>query len=418
MQARSFHYGWVIVANGFFLEMVVMGAALYSYSVFVMPFSRAFGVGTFEAMLGLTALNIAVAVLSPLAGHLISRGSPKRYMIFGISMLGAGFLLVGVSESMWWVCAMYASFIGLGYALVAPIAASALITNWFDELRGRALSIAAMGTSFGGLIIPPFVAFTIVQYDWRVAFMLLAGLFFLVSLPLVLAMVVDRPGDAGLRPYGMRQLPGSEDDSLSTGDDTVPSLSMLLKNLLFWRLGISLGIGFAVFMAVTANIVPYATTLGFTEAQGAMFLAGITACALLGKVVFALVTDRIGIRNTFLCALLLNILAMLMLLGLPYFYTLFIAVVCVGLSSGGLLVSWPGFIALHFGKQALAKVMGASAPLVNGCMMLFPPFAGKVFDVSGDYRPAFAAFLFLLLVGVLLTLGLNRPARTVLLGPR
>tara|TARA_E500000305_G_C4029253_1_gene243891 strand:- start:3741 stop:5018 length:1278 start_codon:yes stop_codon:yes gene_type:complete len=401
-----FHYGWVIVANGFFLEMIVMGAALYAFSVFVLPLSRAFETGTFEVMLGLTSLNIAIAVLSPLAGHLIANGSPRRYMVVGLISLAIGFMLASLSASIWLIWFSYATFIGAGYALVAPIAASALITNWFDNLRGRALSIAAMGTSFGGLAIPPVVAMIVDVYGWRPAFQMLSGLFLVVSVPLVYVFVIDRPVDRGLEPYGKQISPKTE-QLIDEKHDIVPTIAHILRQPVFWRLGFALGIGFAVFMAVTANIVPYSTTLGFSERQGALFLAGITACALVGKILFAVITDRLGVKRTFIVALLLNILAMVMLLWLPYFYTLFFAVICVGLSSGGLLVSWPGYIAVYFGKESLAKVMGTSAPIINGCMIFFPPFASKIYDITGKYNIAFLVFLFTLLLALFLASGLR-----------
>ena len=192
----------MIVAYGFFVEMVVMGTALYSYSVFVLPLSRAFDTGIFAAMLGLTGLNVAVAILSPFAGHLITRGSAKTYMIVGLGLLGAGFFLVSLTTALWQLVALYAVLIGFGYAFAAPIAASAVIASWFTTFRGRALSIAAIGTSFGGLIIPPAAAYIIVVADWRTAFQAFAAIFFVISIPLVWWLLVDRPEQMGLRPYG------------------------------------------------------------------------------------------------------------------------------------------------------------------------------------------------------------------------
>ena len=386
-------YGWIIVANGFFLEMVVMGTALYAYGVFLLPLSREFDTGIFGAMLGLTAMNASIALLSPVAGYLISRGSIKHCMLIGLSLLGTGFYLASLAQELWQIIAVYALFIGFGYALVAPIGASAVITNWFSSLRGRALSIAAMGTSFGGLTIVPVAAYVITISDWRTAYQVFSLSFFLISIPLVLILLVDTPEEKGLQPYRNE----NEKDDLAETAEMITTRD-ILRNRDFWLIALAISGGFSVFAAFTANLVPYAITLGFSEHDSAVFLSGLTACAIIGKVGFAAITDRIGVLATYSTAIGLNILAMILLTLIPTYYTLFVATVCVGLSSGGLLPSWPNFIGQRFGRRALAKIMGMSAPIVNGGMMLSPPLAGWIFDTYGDYRPAFIVFFIVLLV--------------------
>ena len=125
----------------------------------------------------------------------------------------------------------------------------------------------------------------------------------------------------------------------------------------------------------------------------------------MGKFFFATFTDAMGLRNTLWIALALNSGALIALLTMTDYTGLAIASACVGGAAGGLLPVWPGLVAFRFGRHSLPKVMGLMGPIVVSLQGF-----GAAVAASLHYRLAFEIFLGLMVVSVIVSRNLNKPA--------
>ncbi len=92
--------GWHQVAATMLLQAVATGSVFISFSVLAKAYGEEFQPDRSVLMMALTAVIIANGVLGPILGRALEKFSIKRLMIFGVAMLGAGFLLVSQAQAM------------------------------------------------------------------------------------------------------------------------------------------------------------------------------------------------------------------------------------------------------------------------------------------------------------------------------
>ena len=396
-------YGWFVVAAAFIAFGMVYGTITYSFTVFVNPVAKTFGATPAQVQLAFALTNVGTGILGIYAGRLLGRYSKRNCIMAGLAILAAAFFLLSLTTVLWQFIALYAVIVAFGASLAAPMGASAVVANWFAQSRGRALTCATMGTSFGQLVIPKVAAIIMERHGWQAAYQTFSVVLVVIAIPIVFLIVTDRPEDKGLKPYGAGDSsvaagsPGAAQPLLSTGQ--------VLNRSDFWSISVSYILCVFVYLALVASMVPYARTFGVSALQASNLVVVMGVGAIVGKICFATWTDRMGLRNTFWIAVGLNAVALVLLLAVPDYNILFVASACVGGAAGGILPVWPGLVAFRFGRHSLSQVMGLMGPMVVSLQGFGAPLAAQL-----HYRPAFALFLVLLLVSVFVSRNLNRPA--------
>lgn len=394
----GFFYGWLIVLAAFFAFGIVYGTVTYSFSVFVNPVATAFNTTTTKVLLGFTLTNIGTGILGIFAGRLLMRYSIKYVMIGGLLIMAAGYFGLSLVTGLLGFYILYGIVIAFGGIIVAPLGASSIVSNWFVANRGRALTLATLGTSFGQLLLPRLAASAIEGGGFQAGYRVLA-IACLLIIPIVWLIVVDRPEHKGLQPYG-----GSPD----AASPAAPAAKLMtnreiLRRFDFWSIGISFVLTVTVYLALMATMVPYARTYGVTAIEASQMVVTMGVAAIIGKILFATFTDRMGLRNTFWIAIGLNMAACTLLVTTQAYAMLFVASALAGASAGGVLPLWPGMIAFRFGRHALPQVMGLMSPMVFVIQGFGAPFATAM-----NFRPAFMIFIVMLAASAFFARNVNR----------
>jgi MFS family permease len=398
----AFFYGWIVVFAAFVAFGMVYGTVTYSFTVFVNPVAKTFGATPAQVQLAFALTNVGTGILGIFAGRLLGRHSKRNCIIAGLAILAGGFYLLSVSTALWQFIALYALIVAFGAALAAPLGASAVVSNWFVQNRGRALTFATLGTSFGQLVIPKVAALIMEGHGWQAAYQGFAAALVVIAIPVIFLLVKDHPEDKGLQPYGAGPAAGA---ATAIAAPSLLSTRQVLGRGDFWSIGISYILCVFVYLALTASMVPYARTFGVTALQASNLVVAMGVGAIIGKLCFATWTDRIGLRNTFWVAVGLNAAALVLLLVVPDYNILFAASVCVGGAAGGILPVWPGLVGFRFGRHALPQVMGLMGPIVVSLQGFGAPLAAAL-----HYRLAFEIFLAMLVISAFVSRNLNKPA--------
>ncbi|MEI7931420.1 MAG: MFS transporter [Actinomycetes bacterium] len=108
---------------------------------------------------------------------------------------------IGRVEAPWQT---YAAFIvmGVGWACLSMTAVATALAPWFEKYQGRAVSIASLGASVGGMAGVPILLFGIAQAGFAATTTIAAVVAFAVLLPLAWFVMKHRPQDIGLLPDG------------------------------------------------------------------------------------------------------------------------------------------------------------------------------------------------------------------------
>ena len=285
--------GWWQVVVAFVIQAVSGASVFTAYSVIAVPLQATFEPSRMILMFGITATVLGSGVLSPILGAAVDRYSVRKLMFTGSATLATGFLMLSFATSMTQVIAVYAIFMAPSVIILGPLTASALLARWFERRRGLVIGIAASGTAVGGLLIPPLLQGLIDGLEWRFALQVFSGLIFLVTAPLIVLLVTDRPSDRNLTIDGEPQPP-------TVDQDKPPSPLIATKSLLtsaeFWLIVLMLSLLFGGGIGVISNLLPLVIDKGIDPKQGAFLLSINAAANFGGKLLCAYLVDRLDIR--------------------------------------------------------------------------------------------------------------------------
>jgi predicted MFS family arabinose efflux permease len=398
-------YGWRVVAGAFTAQLFVIGFFSYAVSLLIAPVKAEFGVSLEQVMYSLTGATFLGLFLQPLAGALVDRYSVRTIMSLGTLLFAAGTYALSRCTSITQYVVAFAITMAVSNALVGPICTSAAISRWFTASRGRALGVAALGTSVGGVIIPALITHWLNTSGWRGALENLAYCTLLIMLPAVILFIRSRPADVGLDPE-------TDGHAISETQDQPKHLDMqgILRMPGFWYLGLSLGLLFSAYSAMLSNISPYALNLGIAKEQASTLIMALAITGFLGKILFGIAADRFSLRTGLWAAQLLVILAFLVLAQEPGYYWMLLGSALLGFAAGGMLPVWGALMAQVFGLASYGRAMGLMGPVITLCVM--PGFAviGRMYDSLGSYSASLYLFAMLVAVAAALLLPLRVPA--------
>jgi len=382
-------YGWRVVGGAFIGMVLANGLFTYGFTVLVNPLRAEFDASLEQVMYSLTLGTMGGFVLGPFIGFAIDRYSVRHLMTLGCIVSAAGLYAISGAESIATFNIVFGITMALSMGLMSSMTGSAVVSRWFTVSRGKALGIAAMGTSFGGIIVPGLLTWWIETLGWRGALQNISLLTLLVVTPFIWLTIRNRPQDIGLYPDGI------EEPAVAPGESAASSLGMgdIIRMRSFWLISLSMGMIFASFATMLANLSPYAARLGVGEGAISTLIAVLSIAGLMGKFVFGMAADRINLKHGlwFAHALLLGAFAILLLE--PPYWLLLVASAFLGLSTGGLLPVWNAMVAKAFGVDSFGRTMGVMGPVITLCIMPAYAVVGRLFDSTGGVICIGAALL-------------------------
>ena len=385
--------GWLVVGSLFVTLFLVFGSGYNTAGVFVIPLVNQFGWSRAQVSLLQTALALSAGLVVPLVGWLLDRLEAWLVIATGAAVTGIGFVLASRAEGFAPMVSAYVLVgVGLGAATLLPV--SLVVANWFGTRRGLALGVAMVGTSTGGLVMTLVAQRAIEHGGWRDGYLALAAPVFVIVVPLVAATVRTRP-------------PGGPGSSVAEAASALPGLEVraALRARSFWL--IALVQFFYSFAAGGTNLhaIAYLSDIGYSAARAALFMSLVLGIAGVGKLSFGALADRVGGRR----ALVVNFLAcacgMVMLLFAADRAMAGGFLVTYGLTCGAPLTLVPLVMADSLGLKRFGSLAGLAGLFNIAGAATGPVVAGRIFDRTGSYAPAFGQFALALLLAAVATLG-------------
>jgi MFS family permease len=404
--------GWQVVAVAVVTQALQAGVLIYSFGTMAVAFEREFGATRTQVMLGATVLSLTTSLLAPFFGSLVDRRSVRSLMLLAVSALALGLVALSQARALWQVWLVFGTLLPIGNLLLGQLPTAALVTRWFSRLRGRAMGIAATGTSLGGFVLPVLLAALIERFGWRQALVMLGVGALLVVAPLIHRFVVDRPADRGLHPDGdassLLQPAG-----VAAADG---GLSAILRERAFWCETVAIGLGLFVYLGFLSNLYPHAVATGQEPTRAAALMSVVALCSVAGKLGFGTVADRMDLRHTMWLAFACMCAGTLVLSQAASYAALVAGAVFFGLAAGGLLPVWGAMVARSFGPGRFGRALGAMNLAMAPLTLLSAPYAGHFFDRFGSYEMAFASYAAVLALAALALVPLRFPADPARLG--
>ena len=355
----------------------------------------------------ITLFYVVSAVLQIPLGGMIARLGPRPVFAAGTLALCVGVAGIGRVEAPWQT---YAAFIvmGVGWACLSMTAVATALAPWFEKYQGRAVSIASLGASVGGMAGVPILLFGIAQAGFAATTTIAAVVAFAVLLPLAWFVMKHRPQDIGLLPDGA--------DARASVVASAPARrwnrSDALRTAALRSVMVGVGIGMLVPVGcVTHQVTMLAPVLG---AAGTSATVSATAvAALVSRLLLSRFADQIDPRVTAAAVLLCAAIALASIALWPVPAVMVAACVLIGATIGNVTTLSPIIVRREFGAASVGAVFGITSCVIQLATGVGPSFYGLLHDGFGSYRVPLllAAAMDLVAVGAVLA-GRSRPSAT------
>jgi len=404
-----------IIAKPGFNRWLVPPAALaihlsigmaYGFSVFWLPLSKAIGitqpvtcgdeVGFFQqlvttscdwkiSMLGwmYTLFFVFLGSSAAIFGSWLERVGPRRAGVVAAFCWGGGFVVsaVGIHYHQLWLMWLGSGVLGgcgLGLGYISPV--STLI-KWFPDRRGMATGMAIMGFGGGAMIGSPLADLLMKRFATPSSvgvletFLVMGGLYFVAMLLGAFGYRIPRPD---WKPAGW--VPKASTNAMMTRGNV--HVNVAWKTRQFWLLwavlclNVSAGIGVIGMASPMIQEVFGGGLIGKAgqalaqlspdeKAQvatiGAAFAALLSFFNIIGRFLWASLSDFIGRKRTYAAFFLLGTLlyASAPSAGQSGSVALFAAIFCIILTMyGGGFATIPAYLADMFGTQFVGAIHG------------------------------------------------------------
>ena len=178
--------GWWVVGSGGLANF--FGAILFmqAFGAYVLLIEDEFGWSK-AALAGAFALaRLESGLLGPLQGWMIDRFGPRVIMRCGLVIFGLGMIALSQIASIWdFYIVVFA--IALGNSLGGFLSVTVALVNWFNRHRAKALAVAQLGFSLGGVLVP-ITIFAMETFGWRATAIASGIIILLVAWPVTRVM--------------------------------------------------------------------------------------------------------------------------------------------------------------------------------------------------------------------------------------
>ncbi len=393
----GFFFGWWIVIGGLLIMATCYTVFVNCIPIFQTHIVAELGISVGQFNTGVSITTVVAVFASLVIGKLTDKYSAR--VLGAITVLTSSIVLVGLSfiTAVW---QLYVLCVIAGMVVVAGtrLLVSVVISNWFTLKRGLAVSIALSGSGVGGVILSPLTSAMIESYGWRPAFLLLAAVCLVASLPLVLIVFSSRPSERGLEPYGAGQ---SEEKKVDRSPDAPVTVSIgwkvLRKNAGFWMLVFGFVMMGIVNGAVITNSIANMTSVTLdgvevvTGGHSTLWAGSVwsfyLAVVIVAKVSLGAIYDRFGLKVGTILGTITSVAAGVALCFPTTDVGPILACLFFGFATCMGTVAPPVMVTKEYGKKDLGTVTGIVTAFEMLGAAVGAVVSGLMFDAYLSFTP-------------------------------
>lgn len=390
------YYGWWIVLACGLIAVVGWSLGVFGMGVYIHALSeqRGFSIGLVSTAVTLSYLVNAACLIW--VGSATAELGPKPVIAGGTAMLAIAVAGLGFCNEVWHLFAVFAAM-GIGRACLSATAISTTLAPWFERHQGRAVSMALLGASVGGMIGTPLLLGGIALFGLKAAFILAGVVSTVVLVPVVLLVLKRNPQELGLLPDGDDAQAASAPAEARWSRRGAMATRQFHSQLLAFALAMLVQIGF-----LSHHVPLVAPTLGDAGASAAVSLAALTA--FIGRVLLARFADKMDLRAITAGVMIFAMISLAYMSVATTAASLLASSAMYGLTIGNLTTLAPLIARREFGAVSFGAVYGVISAATAFATAFGPAFYGVLRDAFGSYgAPLTVAAVFnLVSAGVIL----------------
>ena len=377
-------FGSTVVLGCFLGMMGSSGSMLFtSIGVLIKPLSEEFGWARDQISYGATLMTFGIIIGLLTSGFLIDRFGARRVLIVSVLMsiivVATGPLYVS-SLPLFYTMLVLASIVGgptntSGYARV--------IASWFDRRRGLFIGINACGMGLGFAVAPFITDMAVTAAGWKAGYYAIALFMFLVALPSVLFLVIDKPRDVGLEVDGVEKA-GPEGDE-SAIDEPSLSLKQAASTGTFWLMIYIVAVLAFALQGTLIHLVPLLIDRGIESSTAALVASSVGLSMGVARMIVGYFLDHVFAPRLAMVVFSLASMSIMLIVFTDYLPLYFLAAVLIGFGLGaeGDLMAY--MVSRYFGMRNFAAIFSSVFSFYILGTGAGPAMFGRSFVEHGNY---------------------------------
>jgi MFS family permease len=387
--------GWRIVAVCFVVAIFGWSFGFYGQSVYVAELHRLHGWPASQISSGTTFFYLLGALLVVFVSEAIRVFGPRNCLLAGVVTMAAAVVLLGQVTTLWQLYAADA-VLAFGWAGTSLGVITNTLGLWFDKKRGMAISLALNGASFGGILGVPLLVAAIGRFGFSGAMMLAAVVMLGLIVPVILIFVGQPPGRV----------------ALETPDAGGPSASRIRAEALRDGAFLTVSIAFALVLFAQVGFIVH--LISFLDPvigreHAAIAVALLTAMAVVGRVLFSTVIDRLDQRLASAISFASQAVALAVIINSHDEWLLIGSCALFGFSVGNLITLPSLIVQREFDSRSFGVLVSLITAINQVTYAFGPGIVGLLHDVSGSYTLPFYGCIGLELAAAGLIMVRGRP---------
>ncbi len=356
---------WLSVA-----QLVSWGCVFYGFSLLMEPVEAALNMSRAESSLAFSLALLMEGLLAYPVGRWIDRGRERAVMVGGSCLMGVALAVHSLVQT---PLQFYAVWLMLGVGMSATLypPAFAVLTRRYPLHFRRAIITLTFLGGLASTVFIPLIAFLFRTLGWRESLWVLAGMQWLICLPIHALM--------------LRHAPTAQHVQAHAGD--APDLKRHLRSPTFILLGTFMVLIMGVTSALPAHMVSLLRESGMAESWVILVPASIGVLQVLGRLLLYFFESRLDVHhaNRWIPCLIVLGLVVLLLGGHDPMWAL-VFVVCYGMGNGMITIVKGTAMAMYVSRPLNASLNGALGVPMALARATAPWLMGVLWSASSGYR--------------------------------
>ena len=375
--SERYYYGWTMVGVAALCLFCSGPGQSHTFSVFIKPITESLGVSKASIASAYAMATLAAAFLLPRAGKLLDVHGPRKTLIAVSLVLGLACMFFGAAASYLWLALGFAllRFMGQGATMMSS---ANLVSQWFQAKRGFAMSLMGFGFAASMAIHPLLGEWLIGAVGWRMAWVALGLLTWVLMLPVLVFLVHDKPESLGMRIDGGKVEESDEEQLLTglAGHEARRELAFYLLCLVWFVIG-------GLVTVLHFFQVTVLSDQGLDSSAAARLFSVSALTAVLAMPFIGKLYDTVKTRFVIATAMFLIALALFMITQVQGLSTGIAYAVVFGLCNAFMLTMFGYIWPRYFGRAHLGSIQGQGQMLGVVGASLAPVPVGYAIDQFG-----------------------------------
>ncbi len=390
--------GWRIVAVCFLVATFGWAFGFYGQSVYLAELQRLHGWPASLISGATTFFYLFGAAVVVFVAEAVRKFGPRNCLVAGACATAIAAISLGQVREPWQLYLANA-MLAFGWAGMSLAMINNTLGLWFASKRGMAISLALNGASFGGIAGVPLLVIAIGHFGFSTAMIIAACVMLALVVPTVLIFVGRPP-----------LLSAAAVASAADAPSATHIRKRALRNIAF----LSVTAAFAVVLFAQVGFIVHLISfldpvIGRASATTAIAL--LTAMAVVGRVLFSTVIDRLNQRLASALSFLSQAAALMVLIDFRNEYALIAACGVFGFSVGNLITLPSLIVQREFDARSFGVLVSLQTAIAQVTYAFGPGVVGVLRDLSGSYTLPFSGCIVLELTAAVLIMIRGRSAR-------